>query len=135
MLITVLLITIVHEIYCKFNCSPSLAFGGIFLDFSKAFHKVWHQGLLFKLESFGIRGKLLNLPKDCLSNRFQMVLMNGEESSWFPIQAGVRQGSILGSLLFLVYINNLPDRLNSIAKLFADDMSLSSIVQDLTEVF
>ena len=64
-----------------------------------------------------------------------MVLMNGEESSWFPIQAGVRQGSILGSLLFLVYINNLPDRLNSIAKLFADDMSLSSIVQDLTEVF
>ena len=100
---------------------------------SKAFDEVWHQGLLFKLESFGIRGKLLNLLEDYLSNRFQRVLLNGQESSWLPIKAGVPQGSILGPLLFLIYINDLPDGLNSIAKLFADDTSLFSIVQDPNE--
>ena len=98
------------------------------MDLSKAFDKVWHQGLLFKLESFGIRGKLLNLLEDYLSNRFQRVLLNGQESSWLPIKAGVPQGSILGPLLFLIYINDLPDGLNSISKLFADDTSLFSIV-------
>ena len=127
------LISITHEIYRAFNCNPSLEVRGIFLDLSKAFDKVWHQGLLFKLESFGIRGKLLNLLKDYLSNKFQRVLLNGQESSWLPIKAGVPQGSILGPLLFLIYINDLPDGLNSIAKLFADDTSLFSIVQDPNE--
>ena len=118
------LISITHEICHAFNCNPSLEVRGIFSDLSKAFDKVWHQGLLFKLESFGICGKLLNLLEDYLSNRFQRVLLNGQESSWLPIKAGVPQGSILGPLLFLIYINDLPDGLNSIAKLFADDMSL-----------
>ena len=108
------LISITHEIYRAFNCNPSLEVRGIFLDLSKAFDKVWHQGLLFKLESFGIRGKLLNLLEDYLSNRFP-------------------QGSIVGPLMFLIYINDLPDGLNSIAKLFADDTSLFSIVQDPNE--
>ena len=103
------------------------------MDLSKAFDKVWHQGLLFKLESFGVCGKLLNLLKDYLSNRFQRVLLNGQESSWLPIKAGVPQGSILGPLLFLIYINDLPDGLYSIPKLFADDTSLFSIVQDPNE--
>ena len=61
------LISITHEIYRAFNCNPSLEVRGIFLDLSKAFDKVWHQGLLFKLESFGIRGKLLNLLEDYFS--------------------------------------------------------------------
>ena len=106
---------------------------GIFLGLSKAFDKIWYQGLSFKLESFGIRGKLLNLFKDFLSNRFQRVLVNGQASSWLPIKAGVPQGSILGPLLFLIYINDLPDGLNSIANLLADNMSLFSIVQDLND--
>ena len=103
------------------------------MDLSKAFDKVWHQGLLFKLESFGIRGKLLNLLENYLSNRFQRVLLDGQESSWLPIKVGVPQGSILGPLLFLICINDLPDGLSSIAKLFADDASLFSIVQDPNE--
>ena len=61
------LISITHEIYRAFNCNPSLEVRGIFLDLSKAFDKVWHQRLLFKLESFGIRGKLLNLLEDYFS--------------------------------------------------------------------
>ena len=118
------LISITHEIYRAFNCNPSLEVRGIFLDLSKAFDKVWHQGLLFKLESFGIRGKLLNLLENYLSNRFQRVLLDGQESSWLAIKAGVPQGSILGPLLFLICINDLPNGLNLIAKLFADDASL-----------
>ena len=70
------LISITHEIYRAFSCNPSLEVRGIFLDLSKAFDKIWHQGLLFKLKSFGIRGKLLNLLEDYLSNRFQSVLLN-----------------------------------------------------------
>ena len=127
------LISITHEIYRAFNCNPSLKVRGIFLELFKAFDKFWHQGLLFKLESFGIRGKLLNLLEDYLSNRFQRVLLNGKESIWLPIKAGVPQGSMLGPLLFLIYINDLPDGLNSVAKLFVDDTSLFSIVQDPNE--
>ena len=64
------LISVTHEIYCAFNCNPSIEVRGVFLDLSKAFDKLWHQGLLFKLEAFGFRGKLLNLLEDYLSNRF-----------------------------------------------------------------
>ena len=67
------------------------------------------------------------------SNRFQSVLLNGQECSWLPIKAGVPQRSILSPLLFLIYINDLPDGLNSIAKLFTDDTSLFSVVQDPNE--
>ena len=80
------LISVTHEIYRAFNCSPSLEVRGIFLDLPKAFDKDWHQGLLFKLESFGIREMLLNLLEDYLSNRFQRVLLNRQESSWLPIR-------------------------------------------------
>ena len=86
------LISITHEIYRAFNCNPSLEVRGIFLDLSKAFDKVWHQGLLFKLESFGIRGKLLNLLEDYLSNRFQRVLLNRHECSWLPIRLEFHRG-------------------------------------------
>ena len=90
------------------------------MDLSNAFDQVWYQGLLFKLESFAIRGKLLSLLEDYLCNKFQRVLLNGQESNWLAIKAGVSRGSILGPLLFLIYINDLPDVLSSIAKLFAD---------------
>ena len=99
-----------------------------FLDISKAFDKVWHEGLLFKLECIGISGNLLSLLKSFLSNRFQRVVLNGQCSSWSSVLAGVPQGSILGPLLFLIYTNDLPENLQSTVKLFADDTSLFSTV-------
>ena len=78
----------------------------------------------------GISGELCNLLESYLSGRFQRVLLNGQSSSWKPVLAGVPQGSILGPLLFLVYISDLPNGLKSNAKLFADDTSLFTIVKD-----
>ena len=66
-----------------------------------------------------------------LSNRYQRVLLNGQSSTWLPIIAGVPQGSILGSLFFLIYINDLFKNLSSIAKLFVDDTSIFSAVYDV----
>ena len=102
------------------------------MDISKTFGKVWHEGLPYKLESIGISGNLLNLFRSFLNDRYQRVVINGQHSDWAPILAGVPQGSILGPLLFLIYINDLPDNLNSLIKLFADDTSLFSMVHDPT---
>ena len=122
-----------HSICADFDHNPSLEVRGNFLDISKAFNKVWHEGLLYKLESIGISGNLLNLFHSFLNDRYQRVVINGQHSDWAPILAGVPQGSILvGPLLFLIYINDLPDNLNSLVKLFADNTSLFSVVHDPT---
>ena len=102
----------------------------MFLDISKAFDRVWHDGLIFKLRSYGITGPFLSLLRNFLSDRFQRVVLNGQSSEWKLIQAGVPQGSVLGPLFFLIYINDLPDNLESKPKVFADDTSLFSIVID-----
>ena len=78
----------------------------------------------------GISGELLNLLENYLSDRYQRVVLNGQTSSWTPVLAGVLQGSILGPLLFLIYINDLPNELQSNAKLFADDTSLFAVAND-----
>ena len=105
----------------------------MFLDISKAFDRVWHDGLLFKLKQNGVSGNLFQLIKSFLSVRFQRVLLNGQTSDWQTIQAGVPQGSILGPLLFLICINDLTNNLNSNVKLFADDTSLFSEICDPLE--
>ena len=127
------LLTITHEIFEAFDCNPTLEVRSVFLDISKAFDKVWHEGLLFKLRSMGISGGLYNLLGNYLSDTFRRVILNGQTSSWRPVIAGVPQGSILGPLLFLVYIKDLPNELKSSVKLFADDTSLFTVVKDKSE--
>ena len=96
------LLAITHEIYKSFEDRYEVR--GIFLYISKAFDKVWHEGLIFKLKQNGKSGNLLNLLCDFLRNRKQRVLLNGQVSDWSDVRAGVPQGSTLGPLLFLIYI-------------------------------
>ena len=96
----------------------------IFCDISKAFDRVWHKGLILKLESYGISGELLSWLKDYISNRKQQVFIEDSVSISQPIKAGVPQGSVLGPLLFLIYINDIANIFQSSARLFADDTSL-----------
>ena len=105
----------------------------IFLDISKAFDKDWHKGLVFELKQNGVTGDLLNILTDFLKERKQRVVLNGQHSKWSNISAGVPQGSILGPLLFLIYINDLSDNLSSNPKLFVDDTSLFLVVHDVNE--
>ena len=94
----------------------------------KAFDKVWHKVLLHKLKSMGISGNLFNLLENYLSGRFQRVVLYGQTSSWRPVLACVPQGSIVGSLLFLVYIKDEPNGLksNASADVLNNDLSLIS---------
>ena len=103
---------------------------GVFLDIPKAFDKVWHKGLLCKLKSYGVEGELLSLLECYLRDRKQRVVLNGQNSDWRKINSGVPQGSVLGPLLFLIYINDLPDRIMSVCKIFADDTSHFSKIID-----
>ena len=83
------LLSVVHEINSFLDCNPTIDVRGIFVDISKAFHKVWMERLLFKLELYGIGGDLLNLFKDYLQERQQRVVLNGQSSSWEVIKFSV----------------------------------------------
>ena len=123
------LISITHEIYKSFDDDYKV--GGVFFDISKSFDKVWYQGFHNKLRQNGISGELLNTLTDFLHNRTQRVILNGQYFIWTKVEAGAPQGSILGPLLFLIYINDLSDNLASNPKLFADDTSLFSVVKNV----
>ena len=105
---------------------------GYFLIFRRLLtDKVQHDGFIFTLRQNGKSGDIINILQDFLRNRKQRVVLNGQCSSWADVNAGVPQGSILGPLLFLIYINDLSDGLKSECKLFADDTSLFSVVNDI----
>jgi hypothetical protein len=107
----------------------------IFLDFSKAFDSISHDLLLYKLNHFyGIDSCLFAWFKHYLSNRLQRVLIEGERSHWLPVLSGVPQGSILGPLLFLLFINDLPSvAKNCTTALFADDSKCFKEINDLND--
>ena len=96
----------------------------IYLDFKKAFDKVPHKRLLLKLYAYGVRGDIFRWIKNWLLNRKQRVVINGQSSGWVDVLSGVPQGSVLGPLLFIIYINDFEEGLfNKILK-FADDAKL-----------
>ena len=91
------------------------------MDFSKAFDVVAHQKLLLKLAHYGIQGPTHTWITNFLMHRKQKVVLGGDASDWVRVQSGVPQGTVLGPLLFLLYINDLPDQITSTVRLFADD--------------
>ena len=100
------------------------------LDFSKAFDKVPHQRLLRKLEYYGIRENLLKWFESFLIGRTQSVICDGSQSKSIMVTSGVPQGTVLGPLLFLLYVNDLPANLQSSVRLFADDALLYGIISN-----
>ena len=102
----------------------------VFCDNSIAFDRVWHAGLIHKLRAAGISGQILKWFVCYLENRRPRLILLEAESGWNHIHAGVPQGSILGPLLFLLYINDIVNEIGSNIRLFADDTSLFIIVKN-----
>ena len=110
------LLSIVHDSNSSLDCDPTQDVSGAFLDISKVLDKVWHERLLCKSETYGVKGEALNLLCNYLHERFQRVVLDGQTSSWELIKSGVLQGSVLGPLIFLSYINDLQDHIQSTCK-------------------
>ena len=113
----------IHDVVCK-ALDEGNDIQMIFFDISKAFDRVWHDGLLCKLNCIGIKGHLFDWFKSYLTNRKQRVVIQGSSSSFLDTQAGVPQGSVLGPILFLIYINDITKNITSTTKLYADDTSI-----------
>ena len=121
---------VIYDDFCK-ALDNKITCQAVFFDISKAFDRVWHAGLIRKLYAIGIRGNLLCWFKNYLSERIQAVVIKGEKSHYLPIHSGVPQGSVLGPLLFLIYINDIVADLESTSKLFADDTSIYLCLDDV----
>lgn len=100
----------------------------LFLDYAKAFDSVPHKRLLKQVQSFGINGQALEWINSFLTNRRQQVRANGELSEFKPVLSGVPQGSILGPVLFTIYVNDIPSELDTLISLYADDTKIYSAI-------
>ncbi|XP_065645257.1 uncharacterized protein LOC136075750 [Hydra vulgaris] len=112
----------------------------VYLDFSKAFDTISHKLLIIKLKAYGIVGDLLDWIEDFLTDRKQRVVLGEHVSDWAHVTSGVPHGSVLGPILFIIYINDLPDNLKCVSKLYADDSKLmnelrvKNIPNDTTDI-
>ena len=127
------LISIVDKIYKAIEQGQEICL--VFLDISKAFDRVWHAGLVHKLRACGIGGSLLEWLTDYLLHRKIRVVIKGQEAPWAETNAGVPQGSILGPLLFLVFINDVVTGIDSDINLFADDTSIMKIIEQYAATY
>ena len=119
-----LLTVITDKIYKALNgCGEART---VALDISKAFDRVWHAGLLHKLPSYGISGRVFNIIASFLTGRRFQVILDSQHSETYQVRSGVPQGSILGPVLFLIFINDISDNLNSSLGIYADDTTLYS---------
>lgn len=98
-----------------------------YMDFQKAIAKVPHSRLLKKMEKCDKNGNILSWVSDFLTNRTQRIIVQGETSKWADVTFGILQGSIIEPLLFVIYINNLPESNDSDAYFFADDTKISKL--------
>ena len=126
------LLSVFHEISSVMDGSGQVDM--LYLDFSKAFDSVSHKLLIHKLQSFGFHSNLLQWFNAYLTGREQRVVVDGANSDWLPVLSGVPQGSILGPMLFLCYINDMPSSTqNSTIALFADDSKCFRTIQDTND--
>ena len=120
--------TTTQLLYYLDHCIKSVVDGGvvdtIYLDFAKAFDTVPHRRLPGKFSAYGIQGNILNWIKDFLCGRSQIVKVNGEQSAPAAVISGIPQGTVLGPLLFVIYINDILDNIKSEGLLFADDTKI-----------
>ena len=105
----------------------------IYLDLSKAFDSVPHERLLLKLRAYGIHDLLLSWFRSFLTNRYQRVVLRGHYSFWTPVSSGVPQATVLGPVMFLIYINDISRSVTSQTKLFADDMKVYRVLINTEE--
>ena len=128
-----LLIQLVEDLGRQLTLGKQTDLVHVLLDFSKAFDKVNHLKLLYKLACFGIKGNTLKWIQSFLIGRTQTVVLDGESSNEVPVTSGIPQGSVLGPLLFLLYINDLPENIQSQVRLFTDDTTVYSTVSGLQD--